>query len=79
MGLTAPIFPIFYSQYIRIKYVVSSFMKTSAHNFDDQILKKYIPEEAYTILIVPMKNLLYRFVEFKEDDKKKKDAETKKQ
>ena len=34
MGYCAPIFPLFYTQYVRVKYIINHFMKRSWENFD---------------------------------------------
>ena len=48
VGKIAPIFPIFYWQYIRVKYVVSNFNQTSFKLLDHYILKKVFPSVLYT-------------------------------
>lgn len=67
----APIFPIFYWQYIRIKYVVSGFTKKSFLLIDQSILKRVIPAFLYNSVMVRVKDRLFYFVDFDAGKKRK--------
>lgn len=68
----APIFPIFYWQYIRIKYVVSGFTKKSFILLDQRLLKRVIPAFLYNSVFTRLKDRIYYFVDFEASSEKKK-------
>jgi len=63
-GRLAPIFPIFFWQYLRIKHVVSSFTQLSFQSLDTKLLKSILPGFLYNTLIVFAKNKLSQFVDY---------------
>ena len=46
-GRIAPIFPIFFWQYMRIKYLMSNFTQVSFRDLDAKLLKRVIPAAIY--------------------------------
>lgn len=65
MAQTAIIFPILYFQYIRIKYISSSFCKAAFSLIHNDICKKYIPAIIYdSTPMVMLLNWLCSYVEF---------------
>lgn len=65
IGRIAPIFPIFFWQYIRIKYVVSNFTQVSFRTLDTRILKRFLPAFIYGTMIEALKRRLLYFVDYK--------------
>ena len=65
IGRIAPIFPIFFWQYIRIKYVVSNFTQVTFRSFDSGVLKRIIPGFIYANTIELVKRRLLYFVDYK--------------
>ena len=61
-GRMAPIFPIFYWQYLRIKYVVNYFTKNSFRLLDVSILQRVFPGFMYRLVIERIKNKMLGFV-----------------
>ena len=46
-GRIAPIFPIFFWQYLRIKYLISTFMIVVWRDIDIKFFKRFIPGAIY--------------------------------
>lgn len=67
-GGVAPIFPIFYWQYLRIKYVVNYFTRQSFHLIDDKILRTIFPGMLYSLIVDNGKKALFYFVNYKSDN-----------
>ena len=63
-GRLAPIFPIFFWQYLRIKHVVSSFTQLSFQALDTQLLRRFLPGFIYNTVILFVKNKLSHFVDY---------------
>lgn len=66
MGKVAPIFPVFYWQYLRVKYVTSYFTRHSFEQFDNQVLKRVFPGATYDIVVGNFKKALFYFINFKD-------------
>jgi hypothetical protein len=60
----APIFPVFYWQYIRVKYVVNFFSKHSFKVSDEKIFRVIFPGFLYSIFIENGKKALFYFVNY---------------
>ena len=73
MRQVALIFPIIYCQYVRIKYVSSFTMKEACKILNRALLERFIPEFVRSSSVyVWIANYLYSYVNFGEDDPKKK-------
>ena len=62
-GRIAPIFPIFFWQYLRIKYLMSNFMQVCFRDIDNG-LKRVLPHAFYNYSIAIIKNRLAYFVAY---------------
>ncbi len=60
----APIFPVFYWQYIRVKYVINYFTKTTFTIVDDQILHRLFPGSLYSLIVEPAKKIVKYVINF---------------
>lgn len=67
LGWCAPIFPIIYIQFMRVKYVTSYFTKTSFDDFNDCLLKPYLPSFLYNLIDSSVKPYLRTFAKMEED------------
>jgi len=64
-GAAAPLFPIFFLQYLRVKYLISFFMKHSCHTFDS-ISAELLPGFVYSATVNRLKPLLAYFVNYEQ-------------
>ena len=67
-GRCAPIFPVFYWQYLRVKYVVNYFTKESFYSFDQKILKTLFPGMMYKIFIERAKKVVRYLINYQEGE-----------
>ena len=63
----APIFPVFYWQYLRVKYVVNYLTKDSFTQLDTQLLKRLVPDPLYPLLVGRAKQALHYFVNYADE------------
>lgn len=56
--------------------MVSAFTKDCCKDLDEKIIHKYLPESVYVALFMPVKSFFFKFVEFKETEKKKEEKVT---
>lgn len=75
-GRLAPIFPIFFWQYLRIKYVVSSFTQISFTSIDQKVLKRVLPKFLYESMVVFIKAKLNYMVDYSKEQQKKGGSST---
>jgi len=65
-GRIAPIFPIFFWQYLRIKYLISTYMIVVWRDIDIKFFKRVIPGTIYQYTVEPFKKkVLAYFVDYK--------------
>mmetsp|Transcript_27004 Transcript_27004/g.26068 ORF Transcript_27004/g.26068 Transcript_27004/m.26068 type:complete len:167 (+) Transcript_27004:444-944(+) len=60
-GFSAPIFPLFYMQIIRIKYSINPLMANSCSLLDQKLLVPYLPNFIYNTLVVPVQGWFTSF------------------
>lgn len=63
-GRIAPIFPIFFWQFLRIKYLMSSYTQVCLRDIDTKIFKKVVPPFIYKYTIEKLKSAMAYFVTY---------------
>ena len=76
-GRIAPIFPIFFWQYLRIKYLMSTFTQVCFRDLDTHIFKRYLTVGIYKYTVEVVKDRLAYFVTYGQSADKKKDDKNK--
>jgi len=61
-GFCAPLFPIVFLQFLRVRYVTSNYTRLSFKQLDEQVLVPLLPDFAYDLIIGSLKPRLRGYV-----------------